>query len=91
MNERMNDKASWSPVEHYSRRNIRFDVEQQQQRNGTKVRRYNSHSAGSLGWPFSTQKYQQAYIFQINHTEAILSNGTRRLLWFEISKMPIAV
>ena len=30
-------------------------------------------------------------IFQIKYTEAILSNGTRKLLWFEISKMPIAV
>ena len=27
------------------------------------------------------------YIFQIKYTEAILSNSTRKLLWFEISKM----
>jgi len=26
------------------------------------------------------------YIFQIKHTEAILSNSTWKLLWFEISK-----
>jgi len=31
------------------------------------------------------------YIFQIKYTEAILSNSTRKLLWFEISKTPIAV
>ena len=31
------------------------------------------------------------YIFQIKHTEAISSNNTRKLLWFEISKMLIAV
>ena len=27
------------------------------------------------------------YIFPIKYTEAILSNGTRKLLWFEITKM----
>jgi len=31
------------------------------------------------------------YIFQTKYTEAILSNSTQKLLWFEISKMPIAV
>jgi len=31
------------------------------------------------------------YIFQIKYTEAILSNNTRKLLWFEISKLLIAV
>ena len=31
------------------------------------------------------------YIFQTKYTEAILSNSTRKLLWFEISKMLIAV
>jgi len=31
------------------------------------------------------------YIFQIKYTAAILSNCTRKLLWFEISKMMIAV
>jgi len=30
-------------------------------------------------------------IFQIKYTEAILSNSTRKPLWFEITKMPIAV
>ena len=30
-------------------------------------------------------------LFQIKYTEAILSNSTRKLLWFEISKMTIAV
>ena len=49
---------------------------------GTKVRRYNWHSAGSLGWP---------YIFQTKYTEAILSNSTRRPLWFEITETLIAV
>ena len=31
------------------------------------------------------------YIFQIIYTEAMLSNSTRTLLWFEIAKMLIAV
>jgi len=30
------------------------------------------------------------YIFQIKYTEAMLSNSTRKLLWFEITKMLIA-
>ena len=30
------------------------------------------------------------YIFQIKYTEAILSNSTRQLLWFEITKVLIA-
>ena len=49
--------------------------------------RYNWHSAGSLGWPFPVLKYR--YIFQIKYRpkEAILSNSTLKLLWFEISKM----
>jgi len=40
-------------------------------------------------WPFQTLKYK--YFFQIKYTEAILSNSTRKLLWFEISKMLMAV
>jgi len=56
---------------------------------GTIVCRYNWHSAGSLGWPFPMLKYK--YIFQIKYTEAILSKSTRKLLWFEITKMVIAV
>ena len=31
------------------------------------------------------------YILQIKYTEAILSNSTSQLLWFEIDKMLIAV
>jgi len=31
------------------------------------------------------------YIFQLKYTEAILSNNTRKLLWFENIKMLIAV
>jgi len=31
------------------------------------------------------------YFFQIKYTETILSNNTRKLLWFEIAKMLIAV
>jgi len=56
---------------------------------GTKVCRYNWHSAGSIGWPFPMLKYK--YIFQIKHTQAILSNSTRKRLRFEISRMLIAV
>jgi len=47
--------------------------------------RYNWHSAVFLGWPFPVIKYK--YIFQIKYTEAILSNSTLKLLWFEISKI----
>ena len=42
----------------------------------------------SLGWPFSVLKYK--YIFQVKYTEAILSNNSRKLLRFEITKMLIA-
>ena len=56
---------------------------------GTKVCRYNWQSAGSLGWPFPMLKYK--YIYQIKYTEAILSNSTRKLLWFNITKMLVAV
>jgi len=31
------------------------------------------------------------YIFQMKYTEAILSNSTRKLLWFEITKMLMSV
>ena len=40
-------------------------------------------------WPFPMQKYK--CIFQIKYTEAILSNSIRKLLWFEITRMMIAV
>jgi len=50
---------------------------------------YNWHSAGSLGRPFPVLKYQ--YILKIKYTEAISWNSTRKLLWFEITKMLIAV
>jgi len=53
--------------------------------NGTKVCRYYWHSAGSLGRPFPLLKYK--YIFQVKSTEAILSNSTRKQLWFDITKM----
>jgi len=53
------------------------------------VCRYKWHSAGSLGWPIPMLKYK--YIFQIKYTEAILSKSTRKLLWFEITKILIAV
>ena len=46
----------------------------------TKVRRYNWHGVGSLGWPFPMLKYW--YIFHIKYTDEILSNSTRKLLWF---------
>ena len=58
-------------------------------RQETKMCRYNWHSAGSMDWPFPILKCKS--IFQINYTEAILSNSTRKLLWFEITKMLIAV
>jgi len=73
---------------------VRLTVEQlvcgtSAQATGTKVCRYNWHSADFLGWPFSMLKCN--YIFKIKYTEAILSNSTRKLLWFEITNMLIAV
>jgi len=41
------------------------------------------------GWPFQTLKCK--YMFQTKCTKAILSNSTRKLLWFEITNMLIAV
>jgi len=38
---------------------------------GTKVCRYNWHSAGFPGWPFPMLKYK--YIFEIKYTKTILS------------------
>jgi len=38
---------------------------------------------------FPGQKYK--YIFQTKHMEEILTNSTRKVFWFEISKMLIAV
>jgi len=52
------------------------------------VRRHHWHNAGSLRRSFPMLKYK--YIFQIKYTEAILSNSTQRLLWFEITNMPTA-
>ena len=43
--------------------------------------RYSWHSAGSLRWPFSVL-LKCRYILQIKYTETILSNSTRKLLWF---------
>jgi len=43
-------------------------------------------TAGSL---FPMLKYK--HNFQIKYTEAILSNNNRKLLWFEITKMLLAV
>ena len=57
--------------------------------NESVVCRYYWHSAGSLSWPFRMLKYK--YTFQIKYTDAILSNSTPELLWFEITKMLIAV
>ena len=45
-------------------------------------------STGSLGWPFPMLKYE--HIFQIKYTEAVLSDSTRKLLWFEVTKTLIA-
>ena len=56
---------------------------------GTKVCQYSWHSAGSLGWLFPMLKCK--YIFPIKSMEAILSNSTRKLLWFEIIKMLTAI
>jgi len=46
---------------------------------GTKVRRYNWHSAGSLGWPFPMLKYEYIFSNKIygsnfikHHSEAVM-------------------
>jgi len=57
--------------------------------NGTKVCRYSWHSARSLGWPFPVLKYK--YFFSNKIYGNNLSNSTRKLLWFEITKMMTAV
>ena len=43
-----------------------------------------------MGWSFPVLKYKYIF-FQIKYTEAILSNSTRKLLWFDVTKMLIAV
>jgi len=40
-------------------------------------------SDGSLGWPFPALNINT--FFQIKYTETVLSNSTRKLLWFEIN------
>jgi len=42
-----------------------------------------------MGKPFPVLEYK--YFFQIKYTEASLSNSNRKLLWFEITKIMIAV
>jgi len=49
-------------------------------------------TAGTVPVPCAGHfQWQNINIFFKYNTEAILSNSTRRLLWFEITKMPIAV
>ena len=55
---------------------------------GTKVCRYKWHSAGSPGRPVPRLKYKCIFFYKI-YTAAISSHSTRKLLWFEIAKMPI--
>jgi len=57
---------------------------------GTKVCRYNWHSAGFLAC-WRSPMLKSKYIFHIKYTEAISSNSTRKLSRFEITEMPIAV
>jgi len=54
---------------------------------GAEVCRYNSHSAGSLGFPLQCSNINT--FFEKIHTEAILSNRTRKLLWFAITERRI--
>jgi len=56
---------------------------------GNEMCRYSWHSAGSMGWPFPMLEYK--YIFQAKYPKVILSNSTRKLSWFEITEMMIAV
>ena len=41
--------------------------------------------------PKRTTGLKYKHTFQIKYTEAILSKSTRKLLWFEVTKMLIAV
>jgi len=45
----------------------------------------------TIGLTISNAKHINIIIFQIKHTEAILSNSTRKLVWYEIGKMLMAV
>jgi len=56
---------------------------------GTKVCRYNWHSAGSPGWPFPVLKTNT--FFQIKYTEAILSNNFIKRHNKFIFKTPISI
>ena len=40
-------------------------------------------------WVAISNAIKYKYMFQIKHTEAILSHITGKVLWFEISKIPI--
>jgi len=51
--------------------------------------RFTWHSAGSPGWPFPTLKYKYIVSHKIYGSNFV--NSTRKLLWFEISLMLIAV
>jgi len=51
----------------------------------TKVCRYNWHSAGSLGWPFSVLKYK--YILKIKYTETVYQTALGNCYGLEITKM----
>ena len=65
----------------------------------TKLQHFDTTENGSVpiqlalcwfpGLDISMLKFK--YVLQIKYTEAFLSNTTRKLLWFEISKMLIAV
>ena len=52
---------------------------------GTKVCRYSWHSAGSPGGPFSVLKYKRIF-FEIKHTEAVISNSTRKPFGLKLAK-----
>ena len=57
---------------------------------GTKVCRYNWHSAGSLGCPFPMLKYKYIFLKQ-NIRKQFYQTALGKLIWFEIFKMQITV
>jgi len=53
------------------------------------VRQYNWHALVPWVYHFQSEKYK--YIFLKKYAETILSKSTRKVVWFDITKMLIAV
>jgi len=58
---------------------------------GTKVCRYNWHSVGSRGWPFAALKYKCIFRNKTCGSNFIKRHSETVTVFFEITKMLIAV